>query len=154
MILRREDLQKIYEHAQSEYPEECCGIVIGSKDDSAADEVCTCTNIQNKLHQENPKEFPRDARTAYNIDPSQIFKAHKEAREKGLIIKLIYHSHVDAGVYFSNEDRKQAFMGEEQIYPGASYLIVSVIDGKVRGSSAFKWNPVKEDFDEIVINHS
>lgn len=151
MILQKTDLEIIYEQAQAEYPEECCGIIIGLKDDASADEVFMCANVQNQLHQENPEKFPRDARTAYNIDPRQIFKVHKEAREKGLLIKVIYHSHVDAGVYFSDEDRKQAFMAGERRYPDASYLIVSLIDGKVRGSSVFTWHPEREDFDEVAL---
>ena len=58
--LPRAVLDEIYAHARAGYPEEVCGLVI------AGDEARRCDNRQNALHAEDPKSFPRDARTAYN----------------------------------------------------------------------------------------
>ena len=45
---------------------------------------------------------------------------------------VIYHSHVDAGAYFSETDRRQALVGGEPAYPGAVYVVTSVVRGARR----------------------
>ena len=61
-------------------------------------------------------------------------------------IKIIYHSHVDVGAYFSEEDKKQATFDGGPVYPGTHYLVVDVTKEKVRGSKLFIWSDEKKDF--------
>jgi proteasome lid subunit RPN8/RPN11 len=44
-------------------------------------------------------------------------------------VAVIYHSHVDAGAYFSETDRRQALVGGEPAYPNAVYVVTSVVAG-------------------------
>ena len=65
--LEKEQLDEIHRHALEEYPNECCGIVVGDPGHNDDNVVHRCENIQNKLHEKDPENFTRDARTAYNI---------------------------------------------------------------------------------------
>ena len=51
-------------HAANVYPYECCGYITGTAD-PATWTVHRCRNIQNDLHARDPRQYPRDARTAY-----------------------------------------------------------------------------------------
>jgi proteasome lid subunit RPN8/RPN11 len=59
---------------------------------------------------------------------------------------VIYHSHVDAGAYFSETDRRQALIGDDPAYPGTTYLVTSVAAGRVEATTAFRWDPDRRDF--------
>jgi adenylyltransferase/sulfurtransferase len=129
--LPRPVLDEIYRHAREGYPEEVCGLVI------ADDEVRRCENRQNALHAEDPEHFPRDARTAYNLGAKDLFfldKSLKSARR----VTLIYHSHVDVGAYFSDEDARAAAPDGELLYP-VDYLVVNAGPTGIRGCKRFRF---------------
>ena len=92
--LSAEALQAMYAHARQEYPKECCGIVFGPRASEAADEARACRNNQDDLHAADPATYTRDARTAYNLEPRDLFALQKSLRGERPA-KIIYHSHVD-----------------------------------------------------------
>ena len=146
--LEKEQLDQINLHAVEEYPYECCGIVVGNPDDNRDNVVYRCENIQNKLHEKDPENFTRDARTAYNISALELQKLLSEASSKGWVFKVLYHSHPEHDAYFSEEDTRMAlFDGETPIYPGTQYLVVSVYSEKVRDQALFGWNPETKTFE-------
>ena len=146
--LEKEQLDEIHLHAVEEYPYECCGIVVGNPDDNQDNVVYRCENIQNKLHEKDPENFTRDARTAYNISALELQKLLSEASCKGRVFKVLYHSHPEHDAYFSEEDTRMAlFDGETPIYPGTQYLVVSVYSEKVRDQALFGWNPGTKTFE-------
>ena len=146
--LEKEQLDQIHLHAVEEYPYECCGIVVGNPDDNRDNVVYRCENIQNKLHEKDPENFTRDARTAYNISALELQKLLSEASSKGRVFKVLYHSHPEHDAYFSEEDTRMAlFDGETPIYPGTQYLVVSVYSEKVRDQALFGWNPETKTFE-------
>jgi proteasome lid subunit RPN8/RPN11 len=145
--LSKDKLDKVRQHALAEYPCECCGIIIGFLETTEKDILFRCTNIQNKLHAMDPETHPRDARTAYNIDPRELMKILREAEAKRVSIKAFYHSHPDHDAYFSEEDRKMAMFDGEPTYPGAAYLVVSVCDGKIKDEAWFAWNTATGSFE-------
>ncbi len=148
--LAKEQLDEIQRHAVEEYPFECCGIVVGKPDHNDENVVYRCKNIQNKLHEKDPENFVRDARTAYNVSALELQKLLSEASSKGWVFKVLYHSHPEHDAYFSEEDTRMAlFDGESPIYPGTSYLVVSVYDKKVRDQALFSWNPETKIFDQV-----
>ena len=105
--------------------------------------------MQDEYHAQDPTSFPRDSRTAYFIDPSDLLRIQREARQKGCEIRAIYHSHVDAGAYFSEEDERIALSEGEPAYPGVSYLVVSVKGGRPEEASLFAWNEGQKEFLKI-----
>jgi proteasome lid subunit RPN8/RPN11 len=143
--IRKRALDEIDRHAVEAYPEECCGVVLAS---DGVEEVRRITNVQNDLHDRDPEHYPRDARTAYFMEPGELEKCLREV-DAGRSIRLFYHSHPDHGAYFSAEDKAAATPFGEPSYPDACYLVVSVRDGRVDRRLLVTWDTAKEDFVEI-----
>jgi adenylyltransferase/sulfurtransferase len=123
-------LDDIYAHARAGYPEEVCGFIVGDA------QVRRCENRQNALHAEDPIHFPRDARTAYNLGAKDLFFLDRSLRRE-LPVTTIYHSHVDVGAYFSEEDAQAAAPDGELAYP-VDYLVVDVGADGGRGSRLYR----------------
>jgi proteasome lid subunit RPN8/RPN11 len=104
-----------------------------------------CRNVQNDLHARDPQRYPRDARTAYYIDPADLLRIGRLEGE-GFAVSVIYHSHIDAGAYFSETDRRNALLGDEPAYPTATYVVTSVLGGRVDAMAAFRWDGTERDF--------
>lgn len=104
-------VSEIHSHAESTYPEECCGLLI-------ADGKKTVTE---SLKMRNSYEGPKNDR--YSIDPLELFKADRATSQRGLTIAGIYHSHPDYPAILSRFDLEHSF----QWY---SYVVISVPKGK------------------------
>lgn len=146
--LQTETLDQIYAHAKVEFPDECCGIILS---DGTREFVRECRNIQNERHAEDPDTYPRDARTAYLIDPNDLIRVHKEAETQNRPIKALYHSHPNHDAYFSDKDKADATAWDEPVYPGAVYIVISIYDHEVKATKAFAWNETDMDFEEVPI---
>lgn len=132
--------RRIVTHAQAEYPRECCGVILAPEaTPDALAELIPCPNAQDRYHQRDPAQFPRDSATAYFIDPAQLLAIDRRCRHERLIIRVIYHSHPDADAFFSAEDQRRATLAGEPLYPQASYLVLSVRSGKVVDHRIFCW---------------
>jgi proteasome lid subunit RPN8/RPN11 len=129
--ITRAVLEAIYAHAREGYPEEVCGFIVGD------DEAKRCENRQNALHTEDPVNFPRDAKTAYNLGAKDIFFLDRSLRSERPV-RVIYHSHVEVGAYFSPEDVRAATYEGEPLYP-VDYLVVDVRGDGVRGAKLFRF---------------
>jgi len=105
-----------------------------------------CRNVQDEYHTQDPVSFPRTARTAYFIAPKELLGIERHNREKGHEIRVIYHSHVDTGAYFSEEDQRMALAEGRPAYPGVSYLVISVRQGKTQEAALFEWGEEKKSF--------
>ena len=146
--ISQDNIGEIRKHALDEYPYECCGVVIGFAESKEDDILFRCTNIQNRLHEMDPKTYPRDAKTAYNIEPKELVKIFNQMQSKGMVLKTFYHSHPDHGAYFSDEDKRMALFDEEPAYPSAKYLVVSVYNKVVRDEAWFEWNTQTRSFEK------
>ena len=104
------------------------------------------SNIQDRLHREDPIKHPRDARTAYFMDPKELFELLREADQHQHPIRIFYHSHPEHGAYFSEEDKARAMAWDEPAYPEAAHLVVSVVGGIVKDRLAVVWDPERRDF--------
>ncbi|MBI4587422.1 MAG: M67 family metallopeptidase [Candidatus Rokubacteria bacterium] len=145
MILSREEFERIRVQAETEYPSECCGVVLAKGDAPGERLLLPCRNVQNELHAKDPVRHPRDARTAYHIDPQDLLRIGRFESD-GYGIRTIYHSHIDAGAYFSETDKKNALIQDEPAYPEAVHVVLSVASGKVAGAAAFAWSPDRREF--------
>jgi len=131
--------------AEKEYPNEACGIVIGPKGIPKAIGVFPIPNIQDELHASDPVRHPRDSRTAYFIDPKDLLTIGRREGQ-GYGVAVIYHSHIDAGAYFSATDKRNALVNDEPAYPDTVYVVLSVVKGKVVDAGAFVWDVTARDF--------
>jgi proteasome lid subunit RPN8/RPN11 len=146
-VLTAEALAEMYAHARREYPYECCGMVFGPKDAPVADRALACANIQNDLHAEDPVVHTRDASTAYNLGGADLFKLSKSLRGE-TPAKIVYHSHVDVGAYFSDTDQAAAQLDGEPSYP-VEYVVIDVRKDAVGGAAQFTWNEAQRRYVEI-----
>lgn len=146
--LKRRDLDTIYRYAEEAYPHECCGLLT-DRSSGEASQLHPCRNIQDRLHAEDPEQYPRNSRIGYFIDLQELYAVISTAERSGGKISGIYHSHVNRDAYFSDDDRERAMVGGEPAYAGAVYLVVSVFDRRVRGHSAFAWDEKRRDFVEV-----
>ena len=123
LAISSEQLKIIYDHAESVYPEECCGILLGEivGISKIVVEAILTINDWNKAESD---EADRNKHNRYSIDPQDIFTAQKRARELHLDIIGFFHSHPDYPAIPSTCDRSQAW----EVY---SYPIISVVNGKV-----------------------
>jgi len=113
--IKREALERILSQAERDYPYETCGLLLGKVQ---GDERITL------LPYETPNANLDRKNDRYEIDPRDYMKAEDKARELGLEIVGVYHSHPE------HPDRPSKF-DEERAFEGFSYLIVSVGAGKV-----------------------
>jgi [CysO sulfur-carrier protein]-S-L-cysteine hydrolase len=145
--VRRASMEQIVAEAERAFPFECCGFIIG---DDSVEEVRPISNIQNRKHADAPDAFPRDARTAFLMEPREHLAVMREIDQRGLALKAVYHSHPDHDAYFSATDRARAcsFAPEEPDYPDTLYIVISVMDGKFARAAAFAWDPARKDFVE------
>lgn len=139
---------------EAEYPEESCGLVLGEAGaDPHALEVVPMENIQNRMHERDPERFPRDARTAYYLDPLQLHRTTEAMEERGLAMRAIYHSHPDHDAYFSKKDREDAAPPDlgEPLFPDCAYIVFSVREGRTVDVKGYVWVESQKDFEEISI---
>lgn len=110
MIVPRELVERLVEHALAELPNECCGMIGGR--DGRAERVYPATNTESSPFM-------------YVMDPTEQLRIMDAIDEAGQDLLAIYHSHTRSAAYPSRTDVELAF------YPDAVYLILSVAD---RGS--------------------
>ncbi len=118
-------LQIIYGWAESIYPEECCGILLGKIESDLKNvvEVIPTINEWDSANLQTAEESHHNNHSRYTIPPQEIFLAQKRNHNLGLEIIGFFHSHPDCPAIPSECDRSQAW----EIY---SYPIVSVIQGR------------------------
>lgn len=129
--LAAEHIRAICAHAQSTYPQECCGLLLGklSQDGKILIEAIAMENVWSAQAVESFSEIDtkwqlsENKSTHYTIAPEEILRVQKESRDRQLDIIGIYHSHPDHPAIPSEFDRVCAW----QAY---SYIIVSVPQGK------------------------
>ena len=145
--IKRSSLDAIIAQAEREFPIECCGFIIG---DDSVEETRPITNIQNRKHAEDPAAFPRDARTAFLMEPKEHLAVLNEIDSRKLALRIVYHSHPDHDAYFSATDRAQAcsFDPSEPDYPETGYVVMSIRGGKFARAAAFVWDAARKEFVE------
>ncbi|WP_310484645.1 M67 family metallopeptidase [Chamaesiphon sp. VAR_48_metabat_403] len=130
IAISQDQIQIIVDRAENIYPEECCGILLGTISGSLKTvvEVIPTANVwvKSELGDDlaDPTEISRTKTSRYTIDPQDIFQATKRGRYLELEIVGFFHSHPDNPAVPSICDRDLAW----HVY---SYPIVSVMQGKV-----------------------
>lgn len=141
MNIPKHILSEIGEHSESAYPQECCGVVLARNNSpDQLTRVLRCKNAQDQFHELDPIQFPRTNRNAYFIDPKDLLSIGHECRDNDERVRVIYHSHPDAGAYFSEEDQRCAVIDGEPLHLGVDYLVVSVRDGQAGDLQFFVWD--------------
>jgi len=112
-------------HAEATYPDECCGVMLGSVDEmKIVREAVELTNVAQGSH-----------RARYELAPEDLINADRAARERGLDLVGIYHSHPDCDAYFSETDLKNSC-------PWYSFVVLSIQNGHFHHANS--WLPDAE----------
>lgn len=127
LIFRPEQIQVLKAHAEQTYPEECCGLLLGTSDitnDLAqVQEVRpvdnTWTEVVNPFAASDRATNDVSKRNRFWIDPQILLIAQRECRDRGWNVLGIYHSHPDHPAVPSERDQQLA-------WSGYSYPILSV----------------------------
>ncbi len=141
-------MAQIEAHALEEYPSEACGFVMGpAETPELLDEMRREENEADKYHKLDPETFPRTSEMYFKINELRAQRSFSEGEAAGRPLKVIYHSHCDAGAYFSAEDAATFAQGGKLMWPCA-YIVVSVQGGKVAERKLHVHIPGTNDFAE------
>lgn len=104
-------VKKVYDeilmHTRESYPIEACGYLAGNE--NIIKEIFKLTNVDNSNEH-------------FAFAPQEQFEAYRKAREKGLKIIAVYHSHPYTPARMSEEDIRLAY--DESLF----YAIVSLAE--------------------------
>jgi proteasome lid subunit RPN8/RPN11 len=124
--LNQTQLAAIREHGAREYPNECCGALLGTANGTSKEvkEIVPLKNLRFDLARAQellPVDDPsgETERNRFLVDPLEQLRVEKDARARSLDIVGYYHSHPDHPARPSSYDREHA-------WPWYSYVIVSV----------------------------
>lgn len=114
--------QRLYDeirrHAEAAYPQECCGILVGTMDRTVTEAIAT----------PNASEHPENH---YEIALLELIWAVRKARSAALEILGFYHSHPDHPAHWYATDFAEAH------WIGCSYVITAVEEGMAKATNAF-----------------
>ena len=119
------------------YPDETCGLLVGRVENGrvAVERAVQAKNLNRER-----------ARDRYDLDPSDWVKADLAARDEGLEIVGIWHSHPDHPPRPSETDLAEALNSGMH---GYSYLIVEVEAAGIAGLRS--WRLCENRFDEELL---
>lgn len=118
---------------------EACGLVV-RRSAGAALEVVAVPNAADRYRAVDPERFPRSSRDSYLMDPGAQLRVLQDLDRSGGAVVAVWHSHVEAGAYFSAKDRSDAVVEGLQQVPGAEYLVFAVRAGKVAEARRYRWD--------------
>ena len=104
--ISRRLVDAILEQSRVEYPDECCGVILGPV---GSDKALRHKPMINAAH----------SPTFYEFDPKDLLALYREVDDNDEEIVVIYHSHTETEAYPSRTDI--AYAGE----PDAHYVLVS-----------------------------
>jgi proteasome lid subunit RPN8/RPN11 len=124
-------LAEVYRHVLASYPAEACGFIRASG-------VRPCANVIDDLSRDRPADFDRVSRNGYAFGPAYI-RYLEQSFDGDDPVLIIYHSHPDAGAYFSDEDTRYAMFDGMPLYP-VRHLVVDTGEDSVHGSRLFEFH--------------
>jgi len=115
-------LNQIREHGVKDYPYECCGLLLGrfTEEGKTVKQPYPISNAR----EESAK------RNRFLIEPEELMRGERFAREHNLDVVGFYHSHPDSPAVPSQYDLEHA-------WPTYSYIIVST--SAERAGDLFSW---------------
>lgn len=138
--------------------EEACGYLTGPAGDNVCDYAQEMENVANKLHARDPVTYFRTARTFFAFNEKRFSDAIERQAKLERPVKVLFHSHLDAGAYFSPTDAAVMSMGEPPAVEGGpivmgpgpawplAFLVTSVTKNGIAGHGLFVWDEAARAF--------
>ena len=132
--LSKSDFDKILAHAESELPNEACGLIGGVVEDGVKiiKKVYLLTNIDHSNEH-------------FSLDPKEQLAAVKDMRAQGISPLGNWHSHPESPSRPSEEDKRLAYDSR------ASYMILSLMNIDEPVLNSFKISGSDAEKEELVI---
>ena len=134
IIIGRQAAEEIRAHGARDYPYECCGLLIGKFEADGSKNVLETFAISN-AREEAAK------RNRFLIQPEELLRGEKYARDKKLDVVGFYHSHPDSPAVPSQYDLEHA-------WPQYSYIIVSTTKDDTGDFRSWEQRADRTQFDE------
>lgn len=125
-------IEKIHEHGARDYPNECCGALLGN-DEGTDRAVLGLVPLANQRNDSPQNRF--------SITSEDVRLAEREARAKGWELIGWYHSHPDSPARPSDFDREHA-------WPWYSYIIFQVERGEPREMRSWRLDDDRAKYEE------
>jgi proteasome lid subunit RPN8/RPN11 len=113
-------LEQIKRHAETEYPRECCGLLIGSIEQDGRARIVVETYAVANAWEESDTMHRRML-----ITPQDYMRAEREFSKQGQGVVGNYHSHPNHPAVPSQFDLEHLAP-----WPTMSYIVVSVLEGR------------------------
>ncbi len=133
---------QMQEHAFTWYPGECCGLLFAATGSETASRAVGMDNLQDKLHALDPVEHPRTSRNGFQLNAQKMNRLIEDAARQGERLLAIFHSHIDCGAYFSQEDQDMAAPPPARVPndPAVWHVVMECWSDGMRTARAFRWN--------------
>jgi proteasome lid subunit RPN8/RPN11 len=93
--------------------EEACGYLAGpAHEPLLCDELVRMENLANRLHALDPATYFRTGREYFAFHAKRFDDAVRKGAASGRPVKVLYHSHLDCGAYWSPTDAAVLSQGE------------------------------------------
>lgn len=138
--IAQEHVSDMRQHGESDYPFECCGLMLGRFENAGQKIVAETYPISNAREEEAK-------RNRFLIRPEELMRGEKYARGKGLDVVGFYHSHPDDRAMPSKYDLEHA-------WPTYSYVVVSVEKGKAVDLRSWELETDRSRFNEEEITET
>ena len=125
---------RIRAHGEETYPHECCGALVGARD-----QVTAVVPLPNTT-----EEGPR---RRFLVRPSDYREAERQASARGGELLGFYHSHPDHPARPSQYDLDHA-------WPTFAYIIVSVAQARAADMTVWFLKEDRSSFDEGTLDHA
>ena len=132
--LSKSDYEKILKHAESELPNEACGLIGGVTEggDKLIKKVYLLTNIDHSNEH-------------FSMDPKEQLAAIKDMRANGFVPLGNWHSHPESPSRPSDEDKRLAYDSK------ASYMILSLMNREEPVLNSFHISGPDSEKEQLVI---
>jgi proteasome lid subunit RPN8/RPN11 len=125
-------ISAITSEGERAYPNECCGVILGTDSGERGREAAYIFPVKNGRDQE--EQYHR-----FEISPEDYMASEREAARQGLDVIGFYHSHPDHAASPSDYDREHAM-------PWYSYVIVAVERGRAGDVASWTLLPDRSGF--------
>ena len=121
--ISKAEWERIRRHGEETYPNECCGVLVGLFGSDGAKSVEASVRCDNQRSDSLQNRF--------GIDPRDVVRIQREARERAQDIIGFYHSHPEHPARWSQTDLAEAH------WTSCSYVITSIVDGIAIQTNSF-----------------
>jgi proteasome lid subunit RPN8/RPN11 len=144
---------KIRAEGERAYPNECCGVLLGTPDEPPLQKEGSgisgpaspgSRRVEGIIPIRNARETGEQYHR-FEIEPEDLMRAEKEARKQGRDVLGFYHSHPDHPARPSEFDKDHAL-------PCYSYIITAVEKGKAREITSWELKADRSEFTQETVN--